>query len=244
LLIRAFQFSAPIAGGFMVEAHGWRWILRLIAILGGVACIATMLFTRETHAPSILRNRAKALSQMTGSVYVSRLDAELPPKTLSQELSVSFIRPWALLFREPIVLLTALYMAIIYGTLYMFFSGFPIVFQGVRGWSQGTAGFAFIGIAVGVCFAMLAAGLDNMRYVRLCAAAKAEGRAVEAEARLNTAMTGSIIVPAGLFLFAWTTYPSVHWIFPILGGMLFSCGLIMVFISLMSYVIDSCTFQF
>ncbi|KND91016.1 putative transporter [Tolypocladium ophioglossoides CBS 100239] len=229
----------PVAGGFLGETQGWRWILALIAILGGVVWIATTLTTRETYAPFILRCRAKALSRMTGSVHVSRLDAGKPPKTLSQELSVSLTRPWILLFREPIVLLTSLYISIVYGTLYMFFAGFPIVFQISRGWSQGTAGLAFVGVAIGVCLATLAASVDSKRYARLCAALEAEGCTVEPEARLSTAMVGSIIIPIGLFLFAWTTYPSVHWIAPIIGAVFFSCGLVMVFISLMSYLIDS-----
>ncbi|PMD34299.1 MFS general substrate transporter [Hyaloscypha variabilis F] len=228
----------PLAGGFLNETQGWRWILGLIAILGGVIWIPTMLATPETYAPFILRCRARALSRMTGSVYLSRLDAGQPPKTLSQELSISFTRPWILLFREPIVLLTSLYIAIVYGTLYMFFAGFPIVFQVTRGWSQGTAGLPFVGVAIGVCLATLAAGVDNKRYVRLCAAAEADGCAVEPEARLRTAMVGSIVLPIGLFVFAWTTYPSVHWIVPIIGAMFFSCGLVMVFISLMGYVMD------
>lgn len=190
-----------------------------------------------------MRRRAKALSQATGAAYVSRLDLGQPPKTLSQELTVFFVRPWALLFREPIVLLTSLYISVIYGTLYMFFAGFPIVFEVTRGWSPGIAGLPFIAVAVGVCLATLAAGVDNKRYVQLCMAAEAKQRPVEPEARLGTAMLGSIILPIGLFLFAFTTNPSVHWIAPILGGMLFSMGLVMVFLSLTSYVIDSCTFE-
>jgi hypothetical protein len=199
-----------------------------------------MLATLETYAPFILRRRAKALSQMTGSVYVSRLEAGQPPKTLLQELSISLTRPWILLFCEPIVSLTSLYVSIVYGTLYMFFTGFPIVFQVARGWNQGTAGLPFVGVAIGVCLATLAAGVDNKRYVRLCAIAEVEGRAVEPETRLGTAMAGSIILPIGLFLFAWTTYPSLHWIAPIIGAMIFSCGFVMVFISLLSYLVDSC----
>ncbi|KAI1737569.1 MFS transporter [Xylaria scruposa] len=229
----------PIAGGFLGENQGWRWILRLIAILGGVVWIAAMLITRETYAPFILRCRAKALSRMTGCAHVSRLDAGRPPKTLSQELSVSFTRPWILLFREPIVLLASLYVSIVYGTLYMFFAGFPLIFQVARGWDQGTAGLPFIGVAIGVFLATLAAGVDNKRYVRLCAAAEVEGRVVGPEARLGTAMVGSLVLPIGLFLFAWTTYPWVHWIVPVIGATLFSCGLVMVFISLLSYLVDT-----
>lgn len=152
---------------------------------------------------------------------------------------MSLTRPWILLFLEPIVLLTSVYISIVYGTLYMFFAGFPIIFQVSRGWSQSTAGLPFVGVVIGVCLATLSAGVDNKRFVRLCAAAEAGRRAVEPEDRLTPAMAGSIILPIGLFLFAWTTYPSVHWIAPIIGAMFFACGLVMVFISLMSYLVDS-----
>ncbi|MCJ1405835.1 hypothetical protein MMC11_009065 [Xylographa trunciseda] len=231
----------PIAGGFLVETQGWRWILGLIAILAGVVWIATTLTTPETYAPFILRSRARALSKMTGSVYVSRLDAGEPPKTLMQELSVALSRPWILLFLEPIVLLMSLYMSIVYGTLYMFFAAIPIVFHGSRGWNEGTAGLPFVGVTIGVCLATVLSGADNKRYVRLCATIEAKGATVEPEARLSTAMVGSIVLPIGLFLFAWTTYPSVHWIAPVIGALLFSCGLVLVFISQLSYLIDCYT---
>ena len=202
-----------------------------------------MLTISETYAPVTLRSRAKALSRLTGSVYMSQLDAVagMPPKSLSRELSIAFTRPWVLLFRESIILLTGLYISIIYAILYMFFAAIPIVFEGTRGWSQGIAGLPFTGVAIGTCLAVAAAGVDNKSYMRLTIAATAAGRVVEPEARLRNAMIGSIILPIGLFLFAWTTYPSVHWIVPIIGARLFSCGLVMVFISLINYLIDCCT---
>lgn len=60
--------------------------------------------------------------------------------SLAQLLKTSLVRPWVLLFREPIVLLLSIYMAIIYGVLYMLFGAFPIVFQQGRGWSPGIGG--------------------------------------------------------------------------------------------------------
>lgn len=237
-----YIYIGPIVGGFLDENKGWRWVLGLIAIMTGVVWIATTIATPETYAPFILRSRAKALSKLTGSVYVSRLDAGEPPKTLTQELSVALSRPWVLLFREPIILLMSLYMSIVYGTLYMFFAAIPTVFQGTRGWSEGLAGLPFIGVTIGVCLATALSGVDNKRYVRLCEAMEAKGATIEPEARLSTAMVGSIVLPIGLFLFAWTTYPSVHWIAPVIGALLFSCGLVLNFISQISYLIDCCKF--
>ncbi|KAI1325755.1 MFS transporter [Xylariaceae sp. FL0255] len=229
----------PIAGGFLDETRGWRWILRLNAILGGVTLATAILTTYETYGPFILRRRATALSRKTGSVFVSIMDIGKPPQKLLRELSVSLTRPWIFLFYEPIVLLTSIYISIIYGTLYMLFSAFPLVFQVARGWSQGTAGLPFAGVAVGVLLATLAAGVDNKRYVRICLEAKSKGHAVMPEARLRIAMAGAVILPIGLFLFAWTTYPWVHWILSVLGATLFGCGLVMVFISLISYLVDT-----
>lgn len=42
-----------------------------------------------------------------------------------------------------------LYIAIIYGILYLCFVAYPIVFTGVRGWTAGISGLAFTGLAVG-----------------------------------------------------------------------------------------------
>lgn len=231
----------PIIGGFVAETVGWRWLLGVNALLSGVVWIGALLVTKETYAPFILKSRARVLARTWRSRYISKLDAGRPPRTLSNELSTSFTRPWVLLFREPLVLVTGIYVSIIYATLYMFFAGIPIVFRGTRGWSQGVAGLPFVGVAVGVCFAMLAAVLDAKGYARLTAAAAQEGRPVPPEARLRMAMVGSIVLPAGLFLFAWTTYPWVHWIAPFIGATIFSCGLVMVFMSLITYLVDSCT---
>jgi hypothetical protein len=47
-----------------------------------------------------------------------------------------------------------IYIAIIYGILYLEFVAYPIVFTGIRGWSAGISGLAFTGMAVG-CFTII-----------------------------------------------------------------------------------------
>ncbi|RSL54076.1 Efflux pump FUB11 [Fusarium duplospermum] len=209
----------PIVGGFLGEKED------LITLL-----------VPETYAPYLLRQRAQMLSKRTGRVYISMLDAGQPPKSISSQLKIALTRPWVLLFKEPIVLLLSIYIAIIYGTLYMCFAAFPIVFQVGRGWSPGIGGLAFIGTAVGVSLATLTAIFENKRYARLAAA---KGGMLEPEARLRLAMLGSIFIPIGLFWFAWTTYPSIHWAVPIVGSVFFGLGLVLVFLSLLNYLIDS-----
>jgi hypothetical protein len=47
------------------------------------------------------------------------------------------------------------------------------------------------------------------------------------EFRLLPAIFGSILCPIGLFWFAFTVFPSVPWIVPILAGIPFGCGVVL-----------------
>ncbi|KAI0880821.1 polyamine transporter 1 [Annulohypoxylon maeteangense] len=226
----------PIVGGFLGVGGGWRWVEGLMACFTGILWILCTFLIPETYAPILLRRRAEQLSKMTGKAYISKMDAGKPKKTMGREFKVALSRPWILLFREPIVLLTSLYMAIVYGTLYMMFAAFPIVYQQYRGWSPGVGGLAFLGIAVGMLFSVAYSVYDNKRYAKTAAAH--HGNA-PAEARLPPALIGSVLLPIGLFWFAWTNGPNIHWIVSIIASAFFASGLVLVFLSLMNYLIDS-----
>ncbi|KAH6624848.1 major facilitator superfamily domain-containing protein [Chaetomium sp. MPI-SDFR-AT-0129] len=228
----------PIAGGFLGEYAGWRWIEGLITIFTGVLWIVCSLFVPETYAPVLLRRRAAKLSELTGKVYTSKMDLSVTA-TRSEQIKKTLIRPWVLLFREPIVMLTSIYLAIVYGTLYLLFAAFPIVFQVSRGWSAGIGGLAFIGVAIGSVIAVVASAWDNKRYARIAAASP--NGLPPAEARLPMAIVGSVLLPVGLFWFAWTNGPEIHYVVPIIASVVFSTGLVSVFLSLLGYLIDSYT---
>lgn len=228
----------PIIGGFLGEYAGWRWVMGFMAAFSGALWIVGSLFIPETYAPVLLRQRAKKLSKMTGKVYLTEMDAQRGKVTLSQALKTSLSRPWILLLKEPIVFLLSIYMAIIYGTLYMLFSAFPIVYEGHRGWSQGITGLSFLGVMVGMLGAVAYSIWDNKRYMR---AADKEGGFAPPEARLPPCLIGSIALPVGLFWFAWTNYPSIHWMVSIAAGVPFGFGMVLVFLSVMNYLIDSYT---
>ncbi|KAM5378796.1 hypothetical protein ACJZ2D_004269 [Fusarium nematophilum] len=227
----------PIAGGFLGAAGGWRWIQGLMAIFTGVSLVLCSICVPETYAPVLLRRRAAKLSKITGKAYVSSLDAHRRRQSVGQVLRRALLRPWVLLFREPIVLLMAIYMAVVYGTLYLFFAAFPIVYQFQRGWPVGVSGLAFIGTAVGMSFSILyVAVYDNKRYARIVVEG---GGAAPPEARLPAAIVGSVLVTVGLFWFAWTNGLDVHWIVSIIASGFFAAGMVLVFVGIVNYLIDS-----
>ncbi|KAF5243751.1 hypothetical protein FANTH_8044 [Fusarium anthophilum] len=159
-----YSETGPIAGGFLGESKGWRWVMGMTSIFTGVVWIVNSLAIPETYTPYLLRRRAAVLSNKTEKVYISKMDVGCPRTTIATQFKPAILRPWVLLIKEPIVLLTSLYIAIIYGTLYLCFAAFPIVFQQGRGCSPGIGGLAFTGIAVGMLFAVT--GTINKRYAR------------------------------------------------------------------------------
>jgi multidrug resistance protein len=118
----------PLVGGYLSQAGGWRWLYWIQLIISFVVWILITFTVPETYAPTILAKRAKKMRKETNDAkYVTEQDLDSRPFT--QRLSLYLIRPFQLLFREPIVFFISLYMSVLYGLLYMFFVAYPIVFQ-------------------------------------------------------------------------------------------------------------------
>ncbi|KAJ5679949.1 Major facilitator superfamily multidrug transporter mdrA [Penicillium macrosclerotiorum] len=228
----------PIVGGFLGMKAGWKWVMGLLTILCGVMWFIGAALKPETYAPVLLRQRARTLSKLTGKVYMSKLDIDQGRPEPKEAMKTALSRPFILLFREPIVLLLSIYLAIIYGTLYMLFGAFPIVYEIHRGWNQGVAGLAFLGVMVGMLGAVAYSIPENTRYSKLL---EKNGGYSPPESRLPPCMIASLALPAGLFWFAWTNSPSIHWMASIAAGVPFGFGMVLVFLSVFNYLIDAYT---
>ena len=128
-------------------------------------------------------------------------------------------------------------MQIIYGVLYLNFSAYPIVFQQEHGWNTGVGGLAFLGILVGtIVSVILSVWYVNPQYLKV---AKAKGGRADPEDRLPPAIWGGVLIVIGLAGFAATDGPNVHWIAPIMFGIPFGTGVIIVFLAVLGYLVDS-----
>jgi hypothetical protein len=125
------------------------------------------------------------------------------------------------------------YQGIVYGTLYLLFAAFPIVFQEGYGWNVGENGLAFLGIMVGNLMALGVIIWDNKRYVRI---SQAHGGYAPAEARLPPTIYGGVLSIIGLAWFAGTADPSIHFIVPILAGVPFGLGFILIYMCCSNYL--------
>ncbi|TFK32293.1 MFS polyamine transporter [Crucibulum laeve] len=222
----------PMIGGWIGERAGWRWNYWVLFIFTG-ACTLFTLFIPETLAPILLRKKAAKLRKDTGDDKYRTLE-ELESLPFSESLKIALIRPFIMLFCEPIVLFMSFYLSFVYSLLYLMFFAFPIAFEEIRGFGMGITGITFVSIMLGILLAMCCVPFQERLY------RKVTKNGSFPEARLYPMMVGAFIFPIALFIFAFTgAYAWVHWIAPCIAGTLFGLGMVLLYISANSYIIDS-----
>lgn len=228
---------APFIGGFIVTSYlGWRWTEYLVGIMGIAAFIVDLLFFSETYPPVILIEKAAELRRRTKNwgIHAKQEEIEVDFREL---VTKNFSRPMRLLFTEPIVFLLSLYMAFIYGILYLFLTAYPLVFQGKYGFSPGVGGLPFFGMIVGMLLAGVYIVLTQPSYNRKLAANN--GIPIP-EWRLPPVIIGGASFAGGLFWFCWSGYTGhVHWIVPTLSGLMTGFGLLSIFLQSLNYLVDA-----
>lgn len=150
--------------------------------------------------------------------------------------TMTLVRPFTLNFSEPKVFALNLYIALIYGLLYIWFESFPIVFSGIYGFSLGLEGIAFIGILVGTF--LVIPPFSHYLHKHLEPQFKDCGE-LKPEKRLPPAFIGAFCIPICLFWFGWSARPSVHWIMPIIGTGWFAIGSFLLFNSVLNDLPDA-----
>lgn len=228
----------PLIGGYIGDHAGWRWIYWVMLIFSGCVYVLAVILIPETHHATLLRRRAKKLIKLTGDDTYRTKSQLVGTQKFSSMMKIALFRPFQLFF-ELIVFLISLYMSVIYSLLYLFFFAYPVVFMEGKGWSAGKTGLTFIPIAIGVIVSSLLAPWINKDYNRRAQKFIDRGETPPAELRLYPMMLGCWLVPIGLFIFAWTSYPRLDWVGPTLAG--FPCGLgfLLLYNAANNYLVDS-----
>lgn len=197
--------------------------------------IASLIFLRETYAPTILRREAIRLQKATGQQYRTKFDSE---RTAGQMLLTSLTRPIKFLFLSPIVLIVSLYSAVTYSYMYVLFTTFTDVFENVYGFSPGQAGLGYLGLGMGFCVGQITVGYCSDRHVKK--QEKIHGK-MKPEHRLPPLVLGCFLVPIGLFWYGWSAQYRLHWIVPIIGTFFVGAGIFYVHLVTQVYLVDSYT---
>ncbi|KAF2165945.1 hypothetical protein M409DRAFT_66886 [Zasmidium cellare ATCC 36951] len=242
-------FSPPMAlviSGYIALEKSWHWLFWVYLIVTGSVWIIMILTLRETRHSTILEKKAHRLRKALvkemilkkeDQDQISDVHNQSDKRGLRSLFVVSLTRPVRFLLTEPITIMAAAYNGFIYGIVYLFNEAIPLVFgPGGHNFNTGEWGLAFLGIAVGTLIAACLFPLQERYYLHRVA--ENNGKGVP-EARMWQARFGAFLLPISLFWFAWTSYPSVHWIVPIIASAFFGAGIYIVILSVLNYVVDS-----
>lgn len=216
----------PLLSGFAVTAKGWRWSLWEILWIAGPVFILMFLLVPETSTPNILLRRAARLRKVTGDHRLqsqSEIDqAGLKP---SNVVISAFIKPFEIPLKDPAIAFVHLYTALVYGIYYSFFEVFPLVYPVYYHMSLGIVGVVFTCILVS-CLIGVAIYCSYLNWYLIPDIMKRGLRAQEH--RLVPALFGCFGPPIGLFLFAWTANPDIHWIASVIGISIYGASVFVV----------------
>ncbi|KAL4890627.1 MFS general substrate transporter [Aspergillus ambiguus] len=208
------QFAPSVAG--FIGTVGWRWIFWISLIVAGLTLIPT-LFLPETFQPVLAQRK----ENKENAVVLKALT-----------------RPLYMLFCEPIVSFTCLYLSYASAIFFMYFEAYPLIFQGIYGMSDGVAGLAFLPIAVGACIGLVI----FWWYDSVLQSSKVRSTrwsAVEEYQRLPLACLGGPLYVLALFWLGWTATRDIHWIVPMLAGIPFGMAFFLIFVALINYLVDA-----
>lgn len=190
-------------------------------ILSGSVYIFAILFLPETYAPRLIhRKKVKEGGVQENFNWKKRYRKNL-------------VRPWTMLFTEPIVWALSIYMAFLYGIMTLTLVAYPIVYSGQREWSTAKSSLGYVGIAMGMAIPTICSPLLNRvhsRFVRKLGPVP--------EARFPLQIGFSWLIPTGLFCFAWTAGPPVPAAVGIIAGVPFGIGLLTAFLDIAAYLTD------
>ncbi|THH30522.1 hypothetical protein EUX98_g3665 [Antrodiella citrinella] len=235
----------PLIGAWITQRTTWRWVFWSTTMFDGLIQMLGVLYLQETFAPVLLERKAQRI----------RKNAD-PEKPETREIRTIFdgedrhwknilknalYRPWKMFFLEPIIQLMGVYMAFIYGLMYLYLNTIPSIYQGVYHESTGIAGLHYLAFGIG----LTGASQLNARYMDkvYVYCRKRNGGVGRPEFRLPAMVPGTWILPIGLLLSGWTARASIHWIAPDIGMALVAGGMILNFQCIQTYVIDTFTFH-
>ncbi|KAK7204363.1 putative MFS multidrug transporter [Myxozyma melibiosi] len=227
--------GAIIGAGFStIGKDGWRWSQYFSGIYALVMFVFAIMTIPETYPPVLLSWKARELRKSTGD-WAYHSEIEEWDFTIKEMITRHFMRPFAMLL-TPIVACMSIYGSFVFGILYIGVIAIPLTFADVRGWGKVVSTLPAIGIFLGVCFGGLLNIVGSLHYAKVLAS---RGGEPLPEQRLFAMRFGSVFMPAGLFIFGWTSGPEYPWIAPVIGLVILAMGFITVFQGCINYLVDA-----
>lgn len=226
---------APILGAFISEAIGWRWIFWTTSITSVVVVCLAFFLLEETFFPVLQRKRSRKAAGTANNPPKGKTAA----RSFAHLMRSNLQRPIRMLFTQIIIQFLSVYMALLYGLLWLFLFIYPKLWRQQYQQSVQIASLNYIsfgtGLAVGV-------GVAGNLSDRIHAGLKARHHGIsKPEFRIPAMLLGTLLAPVGLIWWGWSGEARLHWIMPNIGSFLFAMGTYISATCISIYVIDTYT---
>ncbi|KAB5589196.1 MFS multidrug transporter [Ceratobasidium theobromae] len=110
----------PVAGAWIAEKTTWRWVFYSTSLADGIVQLVGLWYLTETYAPTLLAEKARILRASTSDDTLCTVH-EHKRKGVSNWsfITSSLLRSIKFLLFDPVMTVMAMYMAVIYGTMYL-----------------------------------------------------------------------------------------------------------------------------
>ena len=157
---------------------------------------------------------------------------------MNQLFRVVLTRPLRMIVSELIVSTVCVYLALVYAIFYMSFQAFPIIFQDLYGLSPGVTGLVYLSIGGGAILSLAV----FWTWDAVLARARAQNKdwvKREEYRRLPLAVIGGPTFFVSLFWLGFTAKKEISFVVPMLAGIPFGLGFMLIFMALLNYLTDA-----
>lgn len=227
---------SPIISGYTAITIGWRWAFWIGLIYAGLTLLV-IVWLPETFAPILLARRAQRMRKQDPTLRVIA-PRELEETSISQLLTVVITRPIRMLASELIVTATCAYLALVYAIFYMSFQAFPIIFHDLYGLNPGETGLTYLLIGAGGMLSLPVFWYWDVALVKAQLKGSSWSKREESR-RLPLACMGGPLFVVSLFWLGFSAKISIPFVAPMLAGIPFGMGYMLIFMALLNYLTDS-----
>ncbi|KAK5135621.1 hypothetical protein LTR08_005101 [Meristemomyces frigidus] len=188
----------------------------------------------ETSAENVLYRRVARLRALTGNEQLrSQSEITRGHTAFSAIVRQALIKPIEISILDPAVMFVNVYTSFVYATYYSFFEAFPLVYAEIYHFNLGLVATSFLCILVS-CVLGVSTYVAYLWFY-LEPDIKKNGLRVQ-EFWLRPAIAATFLPTIGLFIFAWTSCPDIHWIVSIIGITIYAFDVFIILQCIFVYI--------
>lgn len=236
-LYMAGSSLGPVIGAAILSNLQWRWIGH-IELIWTAALFPLFVFALpESRGSVILGHRARKLRKEGKNAYTRE---ELQQRPMREVIQNSLQRPLYMLCTESVIIVSTLWSAFSFGTIYLFTQSVEQVFAGLYGWDAVQCGYVQAALVLGELLGWLFCLATDHWYYDSTRRNKENPNVPIPEARLYSAVLGGIFgVSGGMFIYAWTSRSWFPWEAPAAGLLMVGAGSTVVVVGIAQYIVDA-----